>query len=335
MPDDDAPAFDRLDEEAYQRALAILLDVGTSIARELKQADPAVSVAARAAAFDRVALAIRRTIILSQHVAASAVAAAAAAAERVRRRKHLLRTVEEKIDQLAPPEQVPELRRELLERLDQPETDDDLTHLPPHKVLAMICADLGLQEYANTPTPSPHPRRHRPALRSGRRRRRLRPPPMGRRRLLPATPPRRELAPAPRQGPPIPPTALPAPAPSPLRERARMRAARAPTLPPPGAEIPPSAPKPLEPLRIRRQPRHAPGSGPAPRPSTTPARAPPAPPSPRPPAAAAASRATGSPARIAAPFARRAAISSRVNAARTSGASPGFVQRHNRPRTAK
>ena len=152
MPDDDAPAFDRLDEEAYQRALAILLDVGTSIARELKQADPAVSVAARAAAFDRVALAIRRTIILSQHVAASAVAAAAAAAERVRRRKHLLRTVEEKIDQLAPPEQVPELRRELLERLDQPETDDDLTHLPPHKVLAMICADLGLQEYANTPT---------------------------------------------------------------------------------------------------------------------------------------------------------------------------------------
>ncbi len=49
----------------------------------------------------------------------------------------------------------------------------------------------------------------------------------------------------------------------------------------------------------------------------------------------AASRATGSPARIAAPFARRAAISSRVNAARTSAGNAGFVQRHNRPRTAK
>ena len=62
------PELPLIDDAAYQRALAILLDVGTALAQELKTATD-TPLATRALAFKQIDEPIRRTIILSRHIA--------------------------------------------------------------------------------------------------------------------------------------------------------------------------------------------------------------------------------------------------------------------------
>ncbi len=130
-----------LDDDAYQRALATILDVGTAILLELKVPDPAVPVTARAAAFDRVAEAVRRTIILSKHITQTA---AAAHTKHAAARKQIIRAVQDNIQRAAPPADAEALRLELLERVDAPEFIDDVDNRPPGDLIAELCRDLGL-----------------------------------------------------------------------------------------------------------------------------------------------------------------------------------------------
>jgi len=156
MADPELP-LPELDDAAYQRALAVPLDVGTALAQELKSPAPDQSVVQRAAVFPNVATAVRRTIILSRHIASDPRAAAAdPAAQRTNARKHIIREVEDSIVQNADPADVGTLRLELLERLDSPEFDRDLAQRTPKDLIGELCRDLGL---ANRPYALPYARR--------------------------------------------------------------------------------------------------------------------------------------------------------------------------------
>ncbi len=144
-----ADTLPELDDAAYQRALAILLDVGTSIAKELKTPSDTVSVRDRARAFDVVALAVRRTIILSKHVTEHPTVPPAAEdpiTQRTRQRKEVIRVVGEAIEHRASPADAPALRVELLERMDSLELERDLAHQSPAQVIEGLCRDLGVAE---------------------------------------------------------------------------------------------------------------------------------------------------------------------------------------------
>ena len=153
MPDADLPI---LDDAACQRALAILVDVGTALAQELKIPSKDITLAARTAAFARVSEAVRRNITLSRHITASPVEAVSAVTKRTLARKQVIRAVDESIETNADPAEAPVLRIELLERLDAPEFDADLTHRPRGELILELCRDLGL---ANVPGLRHFPRR--------------------------------------------------------------------------------------------------------------------------------------------------------------------------------
>lgn len=140
----DAPLLD-LDDAAYQHALAVLLDVGVSIARDLKAPDEKETAIARGAAFEGVARAVRRSIVLSRHIRDAIPAAAQQQATRAQARRHILRGVEDtinrKVTRLGDAES---LRAELLERIDAPEFAEDLANRSPDILVAEICRDLGL-----------------------------------------------------------------------------------------------------------------------------------------------------------------------------------------------
>ena len=145
-----------LDDAACQRALAILVDVGTSIAQELKTPSKDITPAARATAYKQVAEAVRRTVLLSQHIAQSPTKPRDPEAKRAADRKHVIRAVEETIDAKAKPADAGALRVELLERVDSLDFDADLAHRPRNELIAELCRDLGL---ANIPGLLRYPRR--------------------------------------------------------------------------------------------------------------------------------------------------------------------------------
>ena len=156
MPDPELP-FPELDDAAYQRALSVLLDVGTALAQELKSPAADVTVVQRATAFPNVATAVRRTIILSRHIAAAPNAAATdPATKRTDARKHIIREVEDTIGEHADPADADALRVELLERLDSPEFDAELAQHEPGYLIQELCRDLGL---ANRPFLASYTRR--------------------------------------------------------------------------------------------------------------------------------------------------------------------------------
>lgn len=156
MPDAEPP-FPELDDAAYQRALSVLLDVGTALAQELKSPAADVTVVQRATAFPNVATAIRRTIILSRHIAGAPRSEAAdPATRRTDARKHIIRKVEDTIGERADPADAGALRVELLERLDSPEFDAELATHEPEYLIQELCRDLGL---ANRPFLASYTRR--------------------------------------------------------------------------------------------------------------------------------------------------------------------------------
>lgn len=130
-----------LDDAACKRALAILLDVGTALALECKTPGPDASLADRSKAYERVALAVRRTILLVQHLKTDD---GSPENRRVRSRKQIIRAVEDTIERKADPAEADDLRAELVERLDSPDFADDLAHRPPADLIHELCRDLGL-----------------------------------------------------------------------------------------------------------------------------------------------------------------------------------------------
>ena len=146
MPDALPPEPPDLNDAAYQRVLAILLDVGTSIVLELKSPSKDTTLAARAVAFKQLDEAIRRTILLSRHIAEHPLHSIdeLRAAKRTAARRQVIRTVEDNIHRHARPADAPSLRIELLDRLDSIEFIDDLDNRSPADLITELCRDLGL-----------------------------------------------------------------------------------------------------------------------------------------------------------------------------------------------
>lgn len=133
--------------DLFRAALNRLVEAGMEIVEEavaLAQT-PALPetkarlVAASAAAYDKVGRAVRRTILLANHLDR-------AAQRRIAVRKRILRETEDRIHREQPS---PELRErqhaELLERLDSPDLLEEIETRPADAVLADILRDLGLE----------------------------------------------------------------------------------------------------------------------------------------------------------------------------------------------
>ena len=140
MHDDDT-LFDETDDAACMRALAFLLDVGNALALECKTPGPDASLADRCKAFERVAVATRRTILLFQHLKQNVVDPEV---RMTQARKAIIRKVEDTIERAADPADAPALRVELVERLDSPDFAADLAHRSPADLIRELCADFGL-----------------------------------------------------------------------------------------------------------------------------------------------------------------------------------------------
>ncbi|GAC1339507.1 MAG: hypothetical protein NVSMB18_07850 [Acetobacteraceae bacterium] len=184
-PNDAAPSNPVANDAAYYRdTLHHIIDMGVIVARNVHvQAktqldaaenptptptpDPAPapvpttaapSAPALAAAFDRIARCIRRTIILARHL--NDPPRAPAQNPRAARRR-ILRNVEDAILRRDPsPAEHDRLRAELHERLESPELAADLAEdidlRPIDDIIAEICRDLGL---TNLPGVQTHKRR--------------------------------------------------------------------------------------------------------------------------------------------------------------------------------
>ncbi len=119
--------------------------IARSIAADIITGNPApAEKATLAAAFERVVGAMRRTALLSRHLAAQRATAHGKAAAA---RKRLIRAVEDGISRQSP-ERAERLRAEFAERLDRPELAEDLDHdlatRPIGEVIGELCDDLGL-----------------------------------------------------------------------------------------------------------------------------------------------------------------------------------------------
>ena len=126
--------------------------------------DPLVSTAA---AFDRIARAVRRSIALARSLADPVPPARDPAQHRAAARKRILREVEDAIQRTAPAsgqtapshaapngsdadasdaadDSAEALTAELHDRLDAPDLDDDISRRPIADIITEICRDLGL-----------------------------------------------------------------------------------------------------------------------------------------------------------------------------------------------
>ena len=171
------------EDTAYYRAvLHDLIHMGTNIARRLhdeltaepasqdpdqdaqvpvqahatRPAQPGRTPEALALAFDRVARAVRRTVLLAQHLDDDRPAAQPArlppkdpALHRLNARTHLIRHVENRIHAQATGLDADDLRREFHERLESPAVEDDILSRPVQDVIDDILKDLGLHPYSD------------------------------------------------------------------------------------------------------------------------------------------------------------------------------------------
>ena len=151
------------DAAYYKRVLHDLIDIGADLARivhdQAKQQAARQTEAATAAlppippandrlpdptiAFDRIARAVRRTILLAQHLEKPA-AERNPNRHRIAARKRILRKVEDTIRREAQPGDRPALQAELLDRLDAPDLEDDIDTTPLEEIITDICRDLHL-----------------------------------------------------------------------------------------------------------------------------------------------------------------------------------------------
>ena len=142
----------------HQSEIQILLDTGVAFARRLhKEVDivAAENLPALARAFERIATAVRRTILLSEHLAKPA-AIKSQSARRTQIRKTIIRRVEFVINKEVEPPDAAALRVELIDRLDTPESDQDIDFRPSADIVQEILDDMGI---GRLPFQSERPRR--------------------------------------------------------------------------------------------------------------------------------------------------------------------------------
>ncbi len=147
----------------YRTILHRLIDIGASIAGVLEHQataqpqptapdhpspPPPPTPGDIAAAYERISRAVRRSITLARHLdepPGKAAASAPQAPDRTAARKTIIRVVEDEIDRVCG-DDAAAVHAELRERLDAPDLDDDLRHLPVQDIIARICRDLGIAE---------------------------------------------------------------------------------------------------------------------------------------------------------------------------------------------
>ena len=152
-PNPNPPGKDTAPDDAhYQAVLRTLIDQGAALAARIAATATAATTPDSALpeatiAFDRAARAVRRTIALARHIAATPVPAQHPAHDtRTKARTRLIRTVEDAIhvqhrvyegDREA-------LDREFAERLEDPALEFDLAGRDIDDVIQEICQDLGI-----------------------------------------------------------------------------------------------------------------------------------------------------------------------------------------------
>ncbi len=163
------------DAQYYRQVLHELIEIGADLARTLhrqpapeRHASPTTEPAPVAAAqpdpsiaFERVACTLRRTIALARKITDPAQPGPAQGTHQRRRaaRKQIIRAVEDTIQRRTKGAEAEALHAEFYERLDDPDLDDDLDHLPVADIITAICRDLGIAHHQGT-----HPwTRRRPA----------------------------------------------------------------------------------------------------------------------------------------------------------------------------
>ncbi len=189
-PGPHAPGQPAADVHYYRHVLHDLIDMGAGFARLLHQQaiaqaqaapqDPGTQPAPApdtltgiAAAFDRTARAVRRSIALARSLADPIPPASDPAQHRAAARRRILREVEDVIQRTAPgfdhaasghaapcgpradaanadDGSAEALTAELHDRLDAPDLDDDISHRPVADIITEICRDLGLAALPGT-----------------------------------------------------------------------------------------------------------------------------------------------------------------------------------------
>ncbi len=188
-----APGLQATDAQYYRQVLHDLIDMGTGLARLLHQqasvqaaqwtptpaapqapapqpalpatpdaliSDTLISIAA---AFDRIARAVRRSIALARSLADPVPPTRNPAQHRAAARKRILREVEDTIQRTSPgPDNAAPvdadankastqaLTAELHDRLDTSDLDDDISHRSVADIITEICRDLGLAALPGT-----------------------------------------------------------------------------------------------------------------------------------------------------------------------------------------
>ena len=159
------PGPEAADTHAHREALDALITMGTDFARLLHQqattqaavqpgapaphptpAPAPATLITLASAFDAIARAVRRTILLARTLDQPVPPAKDPARRRAAARKQVIREVEDAIHRAANPDSdtAESLTAELRDRLDAPDLDDDLADRPTADIIAEICRDLGL-----------------------------------------------------------------------------------------------------------------------------------------------------------------------------------------------
>lgn len=168
VPTEPEPSADD-DVQADRDVLQGMIDTGVSMQHMIHAAAQAAFVADAApggkpgtcakplrelaTGFERIARAVRHTILLKQSLSETR---RAARAKRAAARKQIRRAVEARIHAAGlKPEQAERLRAELVERVERVDLDEQLDHVPIEKIIADIRKDLGLDPIPGTPALRP------------------------------------------------------------------------------------------------------------------------------------------------------------------------------------
>ena len=142
--DSDAAASDAAaasDVQFYRATLHAFIEMGVELGRDVCRQAKVAPLADATVMFERVALAVRRTIALAQRLDKPV----AVNATRRLARQRIIRDVEDRILRTGErPERAECLRSELYERMDRPELEEALDLRPAEEIIADICRDLGI-----------------------------------------------------------------------------------------------------------------------------------------------------------------------------------------------
>ena len=174
----DDPGPHDADAQGYRRVLQDLIAMGADLARllhghaaaqaapqavahptqsppdtqqptDMQPAPASEALISLTLAFDRIARAVRRSILLASRLADPIQPARDPARHRAATRRRIIREVEDAIQRTASSpndgRDAPEtLQAELRDRLDAPDLDDDIGTRPAAEIISEICRDLGL-----------------------------------------------------------------------------------------------------------------------------------------------------------------------------------------------